>query len=412
MALHIRVHNLIVAVLLVSAATPALACLNDRDTARTEQLHALSIQDDTAGTNNAARILTGRFERNPAVYYRTRIARLQPWLEKNPDDIDAYDDIAVAFDRIGDDTSAIRWIETKRTQLEAKSGKQTLNMPGELQNRWYRYYANIGTFRVHQWIRAGAAPTQIDAVQMGRDEIEKALLLNSNAHYGRERVQLLVMKWIIDMEALKATKGQRAVTYPLAYYLEGRKDPRLANGLVGLIELGGAWESIDVYDAIATLWRNKRPGVALFAAERVRELLAAGRHSLFAADLPDSHFVENARYVESKLSVRPRTAGLSKFRELRAEAEQWNRNRAAYMEARIAHGEHPDTNASFWSGWHEPQPPSLELTFGEQLIYTLLRPWVKWPLTWLACSLIAITAWRRLRRRGASPRTGEGRAVL
>jgi hypothetical protein len=397
MTLSIRVEITPILLLFGLAALPANACLNDRDTARTEQLHALSIADDTAGANNAARVLTGRFERNPASYYRMRIARLTTWLKENPDDIDGYDDIAVAFDRIGKDSSAIAWIETKGRQLEAQSGKQTDSMPFELRERWYRYYANRGTFRVHQWIRAGADPKKISAVRQAHDDIERALMLNSHAHFGRERVQARVMQWILDMDAPKPPAN---TPLPLGDYLGGINDhTRPANGLVGLIELGGAWESIDVYDAIATLSRNNRPGVALFAAERVRELLAAGRHSLFPRRNPDSLFDTNAGYVESKLSMRPLSAGRTKFLELRVEAETWNLQRAAYMEARMARGTHPDTDAAFWSGWLEPRPPSLELPFRERLIYTVLRPWFWGPLAWLAGATIAVSLWRRLRRR-------------
>ncbi len=380
------------------AAIPAHACLNDRDTARTEQLNALSIKDENAGVRNAARILTGRFERNPPAYYQARIARLKNVLRSNPGDIDTYDDIAVAYDRLGNDSNAIAWIEGKRKRLEQNGGARSANMPEALKERWYRYFANIGTFRVHQWVRQGGDAKQIAAVKQSRDEIAEALKLKPHAHFGREAAQLRVLKWIVDVQAVRPLNSGDTAYATLGNSLDGpRRDPLFDKGLVGLIELGGAWESVDVYDAIATLWRDKRPGIALFAAERVRELLASGHHSLFRNLFPDSAFTANADYVESKLTDRPRGAGLAKYRQLRAEAEQWHRNRTAYMEGRMALGLHPDTNPEFWSGWREPIPPSLDLPLSEQVIYTLVQPWVVWPLLWFAGAVTLIVSWRRLR---------------
>src|SRR5262245_22181554 len=85
----------------------APACLNDRDT----------LADEARKNRDILTTLVGGFERNPPLYYEMRIDRIKKDLAKNPKLIDEYDDIAVAYDRIGKDDDAIKWIEGKKTQL-------------------------------------------------------------------------------------------------------------------------------------------------------------------------------------------------------------------------------------------------------------------------------------------------------
>ncbi len=101
---------------------PAHACLNDRDTAR-EEFNKLP---------DVVQIITGRFERNPPLYYQMRIDRETKELAANPNLLPDYDDIAVAYDRLGQEDQAIAWMTKKNAHLLAYDP----NNP-DLKEQWY-----------------------------------------------------------------------------------------------------------------------------------------------------------------------------------------------------------------------------------------------------------------------------------
>lgn len=76
--------------LLVVAAVAA-ACYNDSDTNLTELRDNLDI----------TYAIAGRFTIYPPEYYKRRIEIQTANLKKNPNDLNAYDNLAVAYDRIG-----------------------------------------------------------------------------------------------------------------------------------------------------------------------------------------------------------------------------------------------------------------------------------------------------------------------
>ncbi|MDQ2731015.1 MAG: hypothetical protein M3Y56_05100, partial [Armatimonadota bacterium] len=149
----------------------AWACLNDHDS-DTLAHQAKQLPD-------VVRVITGRFERNPPLYYEMRISRETKDLQKDPTRLPLYDDVAVAYDRLHRDDEAIQWIEKKRDQLEHLSATNA-----EVHEHWYRYYANVGTFWAHRWLRSGADRTRIHEMEVARDYIAQALKLNPNAHFG------------------------------------------------------------------------------------------------------------------------------------------------------------------------------------------------------------------------------------
>ena len=59
-------------------------------------------------------VLTGRFERNPPLFYEMRLERVTDHLQSHPEDLAAYDDAGVACDRLGRGDEAISWMEKKR----------------------------------------------------------------------------------------------------------------------------------------------------------------------------------------------------------------------------------------------------------------------------------------------------------
>ncbi len=168
------------------------ACLWDRDTPANE----------AKGMPEVVAVLTGRFARNPPLFYEMRLARVKAHLRSHSEDLAAYDDAGVACDRLGRGDEAIGWMEKKRAHLD----KLDASRP-EVKEQRYRYHANRGTFLVHHWARQGADRTKIDAVKAARDEIAQALEINPNAHFGREKYQLRALEWIVDPPKVEGLQG-------------------------------------------------------------------------------------------------------------------------------------------------------------------------------------------------------------
>lgn len=184
--------------------TKLWACLNDRDSdtlaQQAAQVRQGTVMSQGTATSQASglpdviRVITGRFERNPPLFYAMRLKRVTAALRANPRQLALYDDAAVACDRLEHDDTAIAWIEKKRQQLVELAATDK-----NVHEHWYRYYANAGTFWAHRWLRAGANPQHLAEVKHARDCIAQALKLKPNAHFGRERYQLLALQWIIQV---------------------------------------------------------------------------------------------------------------------------------------------------------------------------------------------------------------------
>jgi len=347
---------LLLATLLVCFSVSAKACLNDRDS------DALATQN--ARFPDALRVLSGRFERNPPRFYLMRIARVNRQLKVRPREFGLYDDLAVALDKSGDDESALRAMATKRALLPPFDARDETS-----KEAWYRYYANNGTFRVHRFLKQGAKPSALPDLQLARTEIHRALQIKPNAHWGREKYQLAVMDWMIAARTKKTWLSlgdfllQRfqidadfdRPRHPLA---QNRRD--MAQGLASLIVLGEAWRSPDLFDALATSLET-RPTIALsyLARQRSQELLGNGARSLqpdTVMPLQMYWLTDTREYGLNETNSKTLEAFYPK---LRAEADDWATQRDHFMASRFAIGKHPDTDADFWKGWHEPPAPQL-----------------------------------------------------
>ncbi len=145
--------------LLTILVATAHACLWDTDT----------LDEERSDSPSAIELVTGAFARHSAAFYRWRIQDRQQKLEDGDDKPLHYDDIAVAYDKIKEPGNAIEWMHKKEAVH-----------PG-----LYETYANLGTFHIH----SGNFPE-------GIRYIEKALELNPQAHFNRERYQLYVVKYL------------------------------------------------------------------------------------------------------------------------------------------------------------------------------------------------------------------------
>ncbi len=351
---------LLLLVLLVALPLGARACLNDRDS------DALAVQNGRVP--DALRVVSGRFERNPPRFYQMRIARVSGELKVHPRDFGLYDDLAVAHDKLGDDEAALRVMAAKRAQLPAYNAHDKAN-----KEAWYRFFANDGTFRAHLFLHAGAPVAGLGEMKQARAEIARALRIKPNAHFGREKYQVAVMDWVVLAKTGK-TELSLGDWMQARFKWDGGYDwPRqplapqnqeAAQGLAGLIVLGAAWRSPDVFDALATAL-EARPTIALsyLARHRSQELLAGGAKSLQPkAVLPLDEYWLRDRMDRGLNDTNAKTLDAF-YPKLRADAEAWQTRRAAWMNARFVRGEHPDTDADFWRGWQDSAPMSLDVAW-------------------------------------------------
>ena len=357
----------LLALLLVQGA--AHACLNDRDT----------LAEEIKGLPDVVQVVTGRFERDPPLYYQMRLARVAAGLKAAPDLLPEYDDAGVACDRLGRDAEAIAWMDRKRARLV----RLNVTDPA-VKEQWYRYNANVGTFWVHRWIRAGADRRRIGEVRKARGYIAEAIKINPNAHFGREKYQLRVMDWIIkgrpyiseaardkaEQGALDA--GERGDVDSVDLNSAGPPDPALAaalgtepaeasgetKALCGLITLGSAWESVDVFQALGDSIPFEG-GSKLYplVKQRCDELIDSGHRSLIPGSPSGDALKDSITVGEMAPSSANDNGGA--YRRLRAEADDWQKKRSDYMMARLTAGRHPDTDPTFWNEYRDAGPPAF-----------------------------------------------------
>lgn len=329
-------HRILFLLAVAIVAMPAAACLWDSDT----------LADEAKGHLDFIRVVTGRFERNPPIYYEMRLARVSQLLKTDPRQLDAYDDAGVACDRLGRDDDAIGWMQKKRAHLSPLPANQ---------DEWYRYYANLGTFYAHQWFRGGAKKKELSELGRARDLIAKAIEINPNAHFGREWVQLGIIRWIIGRE--KEETNDSLASYLLRLRSSTRESStvfrqRLQKGLLGLIALGNAWESVDTFSALAESTALRDSNLRRFCLERVRELRMEGKRGLFesgSAPADDS---------DPSVSLAQQVV-MDDYSFLRREAESYSARRVAFMTVQMQQGKHPDTDSDFWSGFVDSRAPDV-----------------------------------------------------
>lgn len=217
-------------------AVPALACLWDYDTLR----------DERRGLPGVAEVLAGKWERHSASFYRHRVERMKQLLASDPGNLAAYDNLAVAHEKLGDPETAIAVMERKEAVK-----------PGE-----YTTAANLGTFYLHQ-----------GDLDNGIRHIERALTINPDAHFGREEYQLRLARYlrdirtsggphppedflglsylVVDADGSVAASPLIAIGRPDQLAERGLK-PNVFDGVVGMIRFGTG-KSPDLFYALGNL---------------------------------------------------------------------------------------------------------------------------------------------------------------
>ncbi|MCA9014907.1 MAG: hypothetical protein KDA77_06195 [Planctomycetaceae bacterium] len=160
-------RRIFILLLTFSLITPAhcLACMWDYDTLEMERQRFPYAQE----------LITGHFLRHSDAYYEWRIVDRS---KKSPDERTSaeYDDLAVAYDKLGQHEKAIETIEEKIDRWP--------------EERRYESEANLGTFLIH----AGRQ-------EEGLPHINRAIEMNPDAHFGREVYQKLLVEYVIQKRA-------------------------------------------------------------------------------------------------------------------------------------------------------------------------------------------------------------------
>jgi len=160
----------------------ASACLWDKDTMAAEQARLAEAVD----------IITGNFPRHSREFHQWRITETKRLLEKTPTALPLYDDLAVSQHKLGDHTGAIETMKAKQ----------------KLQPGVYETYSNMGTFLIY----TGELPKALEF-------IDKALSINPNAHFGREKYQKWLVEWVIaGKPALSDKPWSSKYGYPATGY--------------------------------------------------------------------------------------------------------------------------------------------------------------------------------------------------
>ena len=137
-------------------------------------------------------LITGKFLRHSDDFYRWRVTNRLAQLKDRPDELALYDDLAVAYDKLGQHREAI-------DTMLAKSRR-----PGGDSNGLYETHANLGTFHLH----AGE-------FEKGLEHIRKAIAINPDAHFGREVIQLRLVEYVMQQQARSADRDQARISLPL-----------------------------------------------------------------------------------------------------------------------------------------------------------------------------------------------------
>jgi tetratricopeptide (TPR) repeat protein len=165
-ALHVACLVLALGPGMVAIAT---ACVWDYDTLLAERRQFPT----------ALELITGKFVRHSPELYRWRVDDRRRRIAADPSVPELYDDLAAALDKLGEHDEAIAIMEAQEERF-----------PGR-----YETQANLGTFLAHAGRLAEALP-----------HIDRALEIDPNAHFGRERYQRWLIEHMLERRVAGVTK--------------------------------------------------------------------------------------------------------------------------------------------------------------------------------------------------------------
>lgn len=206
-------------------------CLWDYDTLKEEAL----------GQPEVAAAVTGDLGKHSRAFYEAKIEYTRPLVDAGNAKAERYDDLAVAFAKVGKLDDAIATLARKDKRF-----------PGA-----YTTEANLGTFLAMKGDMKGAL-----------DHLNKAIRINPDAHFGREKFQIQLLEYLEKVAKdptlperqnfLGIETGLRALEQKHRPIMtRATKRPRKSIptapviALVGLIRFGDAHENPHVWAALA-----------------------------------------------------------------------------------------------------------------------------------------------------------------
>lgn len=232
--------------------TPAVACLWDSDTLKEESL----------GNKDIAEVLKGRILKHSRAFYERKVAYTLPLLERPDVKPERYDDLAVAYEKLGRTPEALATMEAKEKRF-----------PG-----LYTTAANLGTFHAHAGDYALALA-----------HLRRALVLNPEAHFGREKYQVKALEYLQRLAATpELVRQEELLGLPLdpsdyLFVMNPRKvvahkdrpelPKDLLSGLVGMIRFGSGEKSPHLWFSLglSLAWSGHK-NLAIRAMRRAEHL--------------------------------------------------------------------------------------------------------------------------------------------
>ncbi len=158
-----NIRRFLIACVLLAMPASIYACLWDYDTLRQERSRFPSTLE----------VITGKFLRHSPEFYQWRVQDRTKKLEADPNNLAYLDDLAVAYHKLGQHDKAIEIMQRK----------------DKISPNLYETEANISTF----YFFAGD-------LQKSLFHVKKALAINPNAHFGREKYQKYLIEWILEKQ--------------------------------------------------------------------------------------------------------------------------------------------------------------------------------------------------------------------
>lgn len=145
----------------------AFGCIWDSDTLNSERARFPGI----------GMLISGSFARHSKEFHQWRIQQREKDIASDQSLPSHFDDLAVSQHKLGDHQAAI----------------QTMLRKDKLVPGLYETCSNLGTFYIYT-----------GDLQEALRWIEKALAINANAHFGREKYQKWLVEWVLEKQTLPA----------------------------------------------------------------------------------------------------------------------------------------------------------------------------------------------------------------
>ncbi|HVK75079.1 MAG TPA: tetratricopeptide repeat protein [Kofleriaceae bacterium] len=240
---------ILAAATLAAATRPADACLWDRDT----------FQEEALAQKDVAEVVSGKLRKHSRAFYEAKVTYTRALIDAGGAPKERHDDLAVALARLGKHDEALAVLAAKDKLF-----------PGE-----YTTEANLGTVLAMKGDVKGALA-----------HLEQALVINPDAHFGREKYQVELLRRALaktkdrcgNVTGLPDDDGFRAA-FVLGPSKSAASRPIPAGtdeaitAMVGLIRFGTAETSAVVWYnlGVALAWRGDKH-LAVRALRRAERL--------------------------------------------------------------------------------------------------------------------------------------------